>query len=69
MERETMQNVNITLPKIDFQFLKALAKKLKWDIHEETPLYDPEFTKELDESLQQAKEGKVKSINVDELWK
>ncbi|MDH5609350.1 MAG: hypothetical protein OEY56_07700 [Cyclobacteriaceae bacterium] len=50
--------------------LKAFAKalKMKFEIAKEKP-YDPEFVNKIQESRQQAKEGKTVKIALDDLWK
>lgn len=47
-------------------FVKAL--KMKFEIAKEKP-YDPEFVAKIQESRQQAKEGKVTRVEKDELQK
>jgi len=50
--------------------LKAFAKalKMKFEVAKEKP-YDPEFVAKIQESRQQAKEGKTVRMALDDIWK
>jgi len=47
-------------------FVKAL--KIKFEVAKEKP-YNPDFVAKIQESRQQAKEGKTVKIELDDLWK
>ncbi|MFN3997101.1 DUF2683 family protein [Algoriphagus sp.] len=47
-------------------FVKAL--KMKFEVAKEKP-YDPEFVVKIQESRQQAKEGKTVKMALDDIWK
>jgi len=48
-------------------FLKAL--KIPFEKVDDTNEYDPEFVAKIEKSLQQAAEGKVVKIDLDDIWK
>ncbi len=50
--------------------LKAFAKALKMrvEVAREKP-YDPDFVAKIQESRQQAKEGKTVKLDLDDIWK
>ncbi len=50
--------------------LKAFAKalKMKFEVTKEES-YDPDFVAKIQESRQQAREGKTVKIKLDDLWK
>ncbi|RAV30726.1 DUF2683 family protein [Sinomicrobium soli] len=66
METFTIHTKNKEQSRIIKAFLKAL--KIPFQSSEENP-YDPEFVAKIKESEVQAREGKVKAIKTDELWK
>ena len=47
-------------------FVKAL--KMKFEVAKEKP-YDPDFVAKIQESRQQAREGKTVQISLDDIWK
>lgn len=47
-------------------FIKAL--KIKFEVSKEKP-YDPDFVAKIEESRQQAKEGKTVKMDLDDIWK
>ena len=50
--------------------IKAVLKVLNVDfVSKKQSKYDPEFVKKIQESRKQAKEGKISSLNADNLWK
>jgi uncharacterized protein DUF2683 len=50
--------------------VKAVLKALSVDfIAKEERKYDPEFVKKIQESRKQAKEGKVITVKLENLWK
>ena len=50
--------------------VKAVLKALSVDfISKEEKKYNPEFVKKIQESRKQAKEGKVTTIKLEDLWK
>lgn len=66
METLTVHTKNKEQSRIIKAFLKAL--KIPFQSSEESP-YEPEFVAKIKESEQQAREGKVKAIETDELCK
>lgn len=66
------QDIFIAHPETDEQVnaLKAIAKafKMKFEVTKEKP-YDPKFVAKIQESRQQAKEGKTVKIELDDIWK
>ena len=65
-------NIVIIHPKTTEQedALKALAKalKIKFEVAKEKP-YNPDFVSKIQESRQQAKEGKTVKLGLDDIWK
>jgi len=59
-----------TEDKEQLKTVKAILKALKvpFEASGESP-YDPEFVAKIKESERQAKEGKVKTIKTEDLWK
>jgi hypothetical protein len=53
----------------DFTLLADLAERLGIEIEAKNDEYDPEFVAKILKSRQQAKEGKVTVIDIDNLWK
>jgi len=50
--------------------IKAVLKVLNVDfVSKKGEQYNPEFVKKIEESRKQAKEGKVSTVNVKDLWK
>jgi hypothetical protein len=48
-------------------FMKAL--KIKFEVTEQESSYNPEFVEKIQESRQQAMEGKTVKIALDDIWK
>ncbi len=66
------QEVLIAHPTTETQvhLLTALLKELniKFEFYKEKP-YDPVFVAKIEESTSQAKEGQLRSVTLDEIWK
>ncbi len=65
-----MELILKNVKKKDYPVLKSLAKSLGFEIAEkvEKP-YNPEFVKEILEAEQSIKDGKGKTIKLEDLWK
>lgn len=50
-------------------FLKSLKVNFEKINNVEDSVYSKEFQKLLDESIEQSKEGKVRKVTLDEIWK
>lgn len=69
-----MHTINITAHFEDASQIKAIkavlkAFKIKFNLSKATTTYDPEFVAKIEESKQQALEGKTIKIDLDEIWK
>jgi len=66
------QNTLIAHPKTtdEFRALKAFMEALdiSFEVSNESP-YDPDFVAKIQESRQQAREGKTVQVALDDIWK
>jgi len=53
----------------DAQSLADFIRSVSYMIVDETPSYDPEYVTMIKESKEEARQGKVKTVKTEDLWK